>query len=415
MTVNPPRSTSLPVGLCLPICLATLLVLLPASSPAQAGAPPATQGATQGATPSAAPRQTGTVKAVTPQDLVLTTAAGQDYAVTVPQKARILLVPPGSRDLSAAQPGAMADIAGGDRVIVTGSAGDSGLSLMASRILVMKSAAIAATHAEQEAAWAHGAGGIVRSVDGATGILTVASGARALTVDTSANTVVRRYTGGSVRFEDAVKSTVAAIRPGDQLRVRGQRSPDGSTIVADEIVSGSFSNFSGSITATDPTLSTVTLKDLATKRTVTVALTPGSNLRRLPPGTAGAMGGRRAADDAGSQGSHSSQNSQGGQSATAPATGPAVGGANGSGRTGGDLSRMMNRLPAETLAGLKAGDAVMIVASNNPQTDQPTAISLLVGVEQILAAHPSGETTLSPWSLGGAGAEGGEGEAGGAR
>ncbi len=68
---------------------------------------------------------------------------------------------------------------------------------------------------------------------------------------------------------------------------------------------------------------------------------------------------------------------------------------------------MMNRMPTETLAGLKPGDAVMIVAANNPQTNQPAAISLLVGVEQILAAHPSGETTLSPWSLGGAGAEGG--------
>ena len=74
-----------------------------------------------------------------------------------------------------------------------------------------------------------------------------------------------------------------------------------------------------------------------------------------------------------------------------------------------DLSRMLNRLPTETLAGLKPGDAVMIVASDAPHTSQPTAITLLAGVEQVLAAHPAGETTLSPWSLGG----GGEGEAGG--
>ena len=70
----------------------------------------------------------------------------------------------------------------------------------------------------------------------------------------------------------------------------------------------------------------------------------------------------------------------------------------------------MNRLPTETVGGLKQGDAVMVVASNNAQTGRPTAITLLVGVEQILAAHPSGETQLSPWSLGsGGGGEGGEG------
>jgi hypothetical protein len=71
---------------------------------------------------------------------------------------------------------------------------------------------------------------------------------------------------------------------------------------------------------------------------------------------------------------------------------------------------MMSRLPAATLGELKPGDAVMIVASVNPQTGQPTAVTLLAGVEQILAAHPSGETVLSPWSIG---SEPGEGETGG--
>lgn len=73
---------------------------------------------------------------------------------------------------------------------------------------------------------------------------------------------------------------------------------------------------------------------------------------------------------------------------------------------------MMNRLPTETLGELKPGDAVMIVASDG-QGGRPTAVTLLSGVEQILAAHPSGETTLSPWSLGGEGSEGGDVSGGG--
>lgn len=75
----------------------------------------------------------------------------------------------------------------------------------------------------------------------------------------------------------------------------------------------------------------------------------------------------------------------------------------------------MNRLPTETAADLKPGEAVMIVASNNPDTGRPTAITMLSGVEAILAASPNGGTTLSPWSLGsgqGEAAEGGGGAGG---
>ena len=408
MIVNLNRKVAFTHALCGALCASAVALTPFKAALAQNGAPgnPGAPGTASGTGQTAIPRQSGTVKAVTPHDLVLTTAAGQDFAVSVPANARILLVPPGSHDLSAAQGGTIGDIAGGDRVIVSGTAGDTGAVLNATRVLVMKSGAIAASHAEQEAAWTHGIGGIVRSVDRAAGIITVSSGARTLTVDTSANTVVRRYAGASVRFEDAVRSTVGAIHPGDQIRVRGQHTGDESTVVADEIVTGSFSNFSGSIAAIDPTLGTVTLKDLATKRTVVVAVTPQSNLRRLPPGAAGMLAGRGRSGDA--SGSHGGQPPT--PSAAPEATGAAAGPAR-SGGPGGDLSRMVNRLPTETLPGLKPGDAVMIVASNNLQTEQPTAITLLVGVEQILAAHPSGETTLSPWSLGSNPGEG-EGEAG---
>ena len=371
-----------------------------------AGAPASAQSPAAGPTQSATPRQSGTVKAVTPHDFVLTTTSG-DVAVTVPDRARVMLVPPGSKDLSSAQPGTLADVAAGDRVIVSGTAGDSGPMMNATRVIVMKSTAIAARGAADQAAWARGVGGIVRSVDPATGIISVASGARVTTVDTSAKTTVRRYAGSSVRFEDAVASTVPEIHPGDQLRARGDRSPDGTTLVADEIVSGSFGNFSGVLTGVDATAGTVTLKDLATKQAVTVAITEKSNLRRLPVGATQAMAARTGGEGADHRGAPGGAAQAG---ARGSGDGPGTGGGSGSGRGGMDLSRMMNRLPTETLAGLKPGNAVMIVASNNPQSGEPTAITLLVGVEQILAAHPAGETTLSPWSLGGGG---GEGEAGG--
>jgi hypothetical protein len=188
-----------------------------------------------------------------------------------------------------------------------------------------------------------------------------------------------------VRFADAKLATLADVRPGDQLRVRGSKSADGATITADEMVAGTFHNYSGLIASIDATAGTVTLKDLATKKTVTVAVTPGSDVHRLPPTVAQMIAARM----------------KGGATAT-PAAGATPDGAARSGRAGADLSQMISRMPAETLSGLKVGDAVMIVATS-PSMDatRSTAVTLLAGVDPILTASPSGEMTLTPWSVGG--------------
>jgi len=83
------------------------------------------------------------------------------------------------------------------------------------------------------------------------------------------------------------------------------------------------------------------------------------------------------------------------------------------GRPGGggtaDLQQMINRMPAATLADLKKGDAVMVVATAGGANGVSTVITLLGGVEPILEASPksNSSTILSPWSLN----SGGGGEA----
>jgi hypothetical protein len=65
---------------------------------------------------------------------------------------------------------------------------------------------------------------------------------------------------------------------------------------------------------------------------------------------------------------------------------------------------MLKRMPAVTLADLQKGDAVMIVATPGTTDTQPTAITLLSGVEPILSASPNSSRAamlLSPWNLGG--------------
>jgi co-chaperonin GroES (HSP10) len=346
----------------------------------------------------AAPRAAGTVKAVDANGFTLTSAAGQDVSVSVPAAVTILEVAPGSHDLKSATPGALADVAVGDKVLVNGSSGDTAITLTAQRVVLMKSAAIVQAHAADEAAWAKGGGGIVKSVDAAAGTIMISSGMKMMTVTTTPATIVRRYSGDSVRFEDATTSTVSAIQPGDQLRVRGTKSADGTSIQADEIVTGSFQNYSGLISAIDGNAETVTLKDLSTKKVVTVMVTPNSNVRRLPAQTATMLAMRM----------------KGGAGASPAAGGPPTAGAAPSagtgsdaehqraGRTGTDLSQMLSRLPTETLGGLKTGEAVMIVASTSAQTGKSTAITLLVGVDALLAAPAGQSMTLSPWSVGSA-------------
>ena len=338
------------------------------------------------------------MKAVTGPDLTVTTATG-DYTVSVPAAAKILDVAPGSKDLKSATPAQLSDIAVGDKVLVTGTVGDAGTSLTAQRIILMKSAAIADAHAAEAAAWAQGGGGIVKSVNAGTGTIVISSALKTVTIQTAATTIVRRYSGDSVRFDDAVVSTLGAIQPGDQLRVRGTKSADGSSVQADEIVTGSFRNFSGTIASINGTAGTLTLKDLATKKTVTVKITGNSSLKALPPQTAARFAVRAKG---GANGGDSQASASGAGQAAGGAGGERTGGAGHS--AGADLSQLVSRLPDQTVADLKVGDAVMIVASQpDGANSNVTCVTLLSGVEPILAATPSGgpSITLSPWNIGG--------------
>jgi ribosomal protein S17 len=342
------------------------------------------------------------VKSTSATGLTLTTAAGQDVTVAVPDSAKVVVVAPGAKDLKAATSGTLGDVAVGDKVLVTLEPGDAGAGMTAARVILMKAQAIAETHAADEAAWAKGGGGIVKSVDPAAGSIEIASGAKTVTVLVKPETIIRRYSGDSVRFADAKVSTLAEIHKGDQLRVRGTKTPDGSTITADELVTGMFRNYSGLVSAIDTTAGTVTLKDLATKKTVTVAVGSNSDVRRIPAmmaeRVAARMKGGAPAGGTGGAGAH------------AGPPGMPDDGAARERSAGSDLSQMLSRLPTETLAGLKVGDAVMIVATSpSSDTETPMAVTLLTGVDAILRSSPTGQTmTLSPWSLGGGG-EGGEG------
>lgn len=343
--------------------------------------------------------QAGTVKAVSAASVTLTTDAKADLTVTPQDGARLLQLAPGSKDLKAATPIALTDITPGDRILVTGHPGDAPGTVTAARIILMKASAVAGLHASEAQDWQRrGTGGIVKSVSSPD--ISVAIGPRVVDVVTTPTTVFRRYAGDSVRFEDTTKGSLADILPGDQLRVRGARSDDGATITAEEVVSGAFQNIAGVLTAVDAAAGTVSLRDLATKKNVTIHVTGNSDLRNLPLQFA-QMYAR----------SHTGGAAQPASTTPAPKAPEAPSEEGGQRpRRSMELSQMIGRLPTQKLDDLKAGEAVLIVASQ-AGSGQLTAVTMLSGVEPILSATPSGAApTLSPWSLG---SGGGEGEGGG--
>src|SRR5206468_1114632 len=102
----------------------------------------------------------------------------------------------------------------------------------------------------------------------------------------SGKTAYFRYAPDSARFADARPSGFTEILPGDQVRVLGNRSGDGAAILAEKIVSGSFRQIAATVSAIDPAKSEITVKDLASKNTLTLRIVSETVMKKLPPSVA---------------------------------------------------------------------------------------------------------------------------------
>jgi hypothetical protein len=379
-----------------------------------------------GQTPSALYKTLGAVVSTEPTGFTVQTDSGARLTVTLADNAILLRVAPNQKDLKSATKITAGDIGVGDRVMVRGHISDDQKTLLATAAIVMSKADIAQKQAAERAEWQRGVGGLVSSVDPVTSTITISTagfgGTKKTTLHMSKDTILRRYAPDSVKFDDAKPGTLAQIQPGDQLRARGTRSEDGNDFTAQEIVSGSFRNIAGTVSSIDTSQNSITVTDLKTKKPVLVKFTADSQLRKLEPqmaqmitmrlkgGGAGGPGG--AAGAARPAGALPSGGGPGGPPGGpgGPSGGP--GGAPGGARAGGapDFQRLLNRMPTATLADLKKGDAVMIVATQGTDSGGVTAITLLSGVEPILTASPSASQALfsGSWTLGAPGGGGGE-------
>jgi len=353
-------------------------------------------------------RYLGSITAISGDTLTVKTDAGDVHQVQVPSTAVLKRIAPGEKDLSKAEPLDYSGLAVGDRVLVTLDPNATGGTPQAARIIAIKQADVAQMQEAENAAWSQGVHGLVKSVDATTGVIVVTTRmgpiTKEVTVNTTAATVLKRYAPGSVRFEEAQPAPITAIHTGDQLSARGTRNADGTAFAADGVVTGTFRSIPGTVISTDTSASTVTVKDLSTKKSaqpVTVRISADAQMRRLDDNVAtrlaaGLKGNAAGAGGRGSNGAGGGTNGGGGGGQRSFNQG-----GGGAGRM--DLETILDRAPQIQLGALKKGDAVMIVATED--ASGLNVVKLLAGVEPLLEA-PEAADLLSNWSL-----SSGEGEA----
>ena len=347
-------------------------------------------------------RFVGTITAISGSTLSVKTDADGIRQIDVPSTAAIKRISPGQKDLSAADTLQFSDLETGDRVLVKLDPAAPGPPAQALQIVAVKQADLVKKQEQEREDWQkRGVGGLVKSVDPAAGVLVLTIGtgsaAKIITVHTTKATILKRYAPNSVRFDEAKPAPIDTIHPGDQLRARGSKNDAGTEIAAEEVVSGAFRNISGTVLSLDVSAQTLQVKDLATKKPVTIHITADAQMRKLPEHAAQMLAARQtgAANGAGGKGG------KGPSQSAAPSTTPHGGTAGPPG--GGDPQQMLNHAPVIQLTDLKKGDAVMVVSTYG--ASEVTAVTLLAGVEPLLESPAATQSLLSNWSMGSGGQE----------
>lgn len=349
-------------------------------------------------------KQVGTIKTISGTAITLTTDAGSPVNVVIQESTRMIRTAPGQKDLKSAAPVTLPELQVGDRMLVVGRLAPDGTSVLASNVVVMKGSDVSAKQEQEREDWQkRGIGGLVTAMDSANGTITVSTSAiganKSVVVHVSKDTILRRYAPDSVKFEDAVPGKLDQIKVGDQLRARGNRSADGSELTAEEIVSGAFRNIAGTVVSTDAATNSVKVLDLITKQPVTLKINTDSQMRSLPQPMAQRIAFQLKGGAAGGGQGQATNASQ-------PPSAPPGQASDSNGRPRGnrDFQQMLSRMPAVALADLQKDTVVMVVATEGSAGSEPTAITLLTGVEPILSAAPDkgrAAMLLSPWNLGG--------------
>jgi hypothetical protein len=307
--------------------------------------------------------------------------------------------------IASATPAALTDIVAGDKVIVSGVFGDDKTKLPARTVYLMSKSDIAQKNAKDAEKWTtRGISGRVSSVNLAAKQIGIEvrglMGTTTTMITAKDSAVIKRYAPNSVKYTEAVGSSLIDIQPGDMLRASGDKSGDGLSFAADEIITGAFQTVAGTVKSIDAAKNEIVITNLQTNKDMTVSLVTASTMKKFPEefaqrmvqmqgGGAQGSGGPRPGVQPGSQ-----PGAQPG-AARQPVTGSQPGGPGRGmmmGGRGGGIDEMLERFPTIAATDLKVGDMVAVSSTKNGAMDKISAIKLLAGVEPFIrAAQASGD------------------------
>ena len=358
---------------------ASLLMLSGAASPALAQ--------TGGVKPSVA---AGDVVSIDASKIVLQTKDGS-IDVLLSDKTEYKRVPPENPSLKAAIAATFTEIGTGDKLMVTGILSDDKKTLPARAVYLMTKAEIAQKQVKESEKWTtKGISGRVASVDPITKQIKIE--VRGLAATTTVvltpkeGAKLLRYAPNSVKFSEAKASSINEIEAGDMLRASGDRSPDGASFAAEEIITGAFRTVAGSVKTIDVAKNEVVITDAQTQKDLIVELGSASVMKKFPE----EMAQRLAAFQGGGMrpGGPARAGTQPPRANGAPAgSGQAGPGGRGGGMGArGGIDDMLERFPNISVGDLKTGDVIAVSSTRSTSLERITAIKLLAGVEPFLRA-----------------------------
>jgi hypothetical protein len=375
------------------LAIALVLVLVLAGSSAYAQTTPSTSAPQQAGDPGITPNGAiGEVKVIdtAARQLIIKTDAGSLVTVALGDKTVYMRLAPGEKTLTNATKITFSDIGEGDRVWARGKVSDDHKSVPAAALIVMNKVDIAKKQEQERAEWKRrGILGIISALKPETKEITISSrsmaGPQAVVIPVTEKVEMRRYAPDSIKFADAKPASFAELKVGDQLRALGERSADGTAFTAEKVVTGSFRNVAGVVTAVDAATGEVKVNDLQTKQPLTIVVKQDAVLRKFP--AANEMGGMMmmGRGGPGAAGAPAGQNPSAGQGPNKNGTqGPGPRGGMRVGGGGMNMQDMLERLPTISLADVKVGDTIIVSSTKGADPTRLTAISLISGADTLL-------------------------------
>lgn len=342
-------------------------------------------------TPSAAPKPVyfaGELLSISDKKLTIKDAKAGNVEIVLNDKSAFKKASAENASLATATPGSLEDIVVGDKLTI--SALPDGNAYVARNVYYIAKSDLAAKQEKEKQEWrTRGIAGKVGAVNAQTNQVTVdvaglMGNTTHVVVTPKADAMFKRYANDSIKYEDAKDSSIAEIKPGDTIRVLGDKSADGTSMTAERVVSGAFQTIAGTVKSIDAEKNEVVITNLQTNKDVTIEAGTAVLMKRFPAADAERMAGAQmpgAARPPGGGARPAGGRPAGGEGQTRIAVGPGGPGM----RPGGpSLNEMIERFPNITVADVKAGDIIAIVSTKNGNAERIKAIKFVAGVEPFI-------------------------------